>query len=126
MLMLENSLSDLFASDWSNYVVPGLVAFVIIIVLCRYFLLGISKAFEAVCDWLEYKLYRRKVRRVYFDERKKKNKVVQASWKSNDNAPSKAATKKTTSLSSTRKGRVIDAQNVLKRNAEAYAERHKN
>ena len=124
MLTFENSLSDFFGSGWEYYVLTGLVSIVIVFILCRFFLLGLSKAFESLCDWLEYKLARRRARRTCFSGCRKNNRSAQDGGQINHNAVSKAATKKTTSLSTSRKGRIIDAQNVLRRNAEAYSNRH--
>ena len=126
MQALENYLLDFLNRDLGQFLLPGLILFLSIIVLCRLFLFALSKVFQATFDWFEYKLAERKARRVSLKLRKKNNQLVQATEQSNQAAPSKVATKKTTSLSATRKGRIIDAQNVLRRNAEAYAERHKN
>lgn len=41
----------------------GLLGFIMAVALCRYLLDCLSANFEGCCDWLEFKLARRKVRR---------------------------------------------------------------
>lgn len=126
MLMIENSLSDLLESGLEYHVLSILVSITLLFILCRFFLFVLSKAFESVCDWLEYKLASRRVRKTFFNAGKKNKLSSQSVRQLNHNAASKAETTKTNSLNSSRKGRIIDAQNVLRRNAEAYTNRHKN
>lgn len=122
MQTFENTLFDLLNRDLSEIVLPGLVLFVIALVFCRFIVFVLSKSFEACCDWLEYKLAGRKARNASLIPRNKKNQSVQSKT---NNAASTTA-KKTTNLNSSRKGRIIDAHNVLRRNAEAYTNKHKN
>lgn len=123
MIIQRLSLTDFSGSDFISFALTGLIAFTLAIILLRIFLFCLSKAFEAICDWLEYKLTTRKTRSVAVISRKKKHQLSQPKT---NNTTLKTTQQKTTTLNSTRKGRIIDAQNVLRRNAEAYSNRHKN
>lgn len=123
MQTFENYLPQFLNRDLSAFILPGVVLLIIAFVLCRFLVFTLSKVFEAICDWSEYKLVGRKTRRASLISRKKKSQSVQLKT---NNAELETTPKKTTSLSSSRKGRIIDAQNVLRRNAEAYTNRHKN
>lgn len=123
MQAFENYLPQILSRDLSGFILPGLVLFVILIFLCRFFIFALSKGFEAGCDWLEYKLMARKTRWTAIMSRKKKSQTTQPTT---DYTTSKTTLPKTSNLNATRRGRIIDAQNVLRRNAEAYSNQHKN
>ena len=60
-LMLIPTVSDFML----NFFLLGVGLFLILVALafCCYLLGCLTRAFDTVCNWLEYKLYKRKVRR---------------------------------------------------------------
>jgi hypothetical protein len=115
-LMLIPTASDYFV----NIYLLGVGLFLIIgaLAICSYLLECLTRAFDATCNWLEYKLHRRKVRRrslAYLERNAHRRSPINAPH------PSPAAVENASAKSATvlpyKARRTVDAHEALRRSA---------
>ena len=116
VLMLIPTASDYFL----NIYLLGVGLFLIIgaLAICSYLLECLARAFDAICNWLEYKLHRRKVRRrslAYLERNAHRQSPINAPHPSP--ATVNAASTKSATVLSYKDRRSVNAREALRRSA---------
>ena len=96
----------------------GLFLLVVALALCGYLLECLTRAFDATCNWLEYKLQRRKVRRrslAYLERNAQRPRPIKAAHPSP--ATINTASAKSATVLPYRARRSVDARETLRRSA---------
>jgi hypothetical protein len=114
--MLIPTASDYFL----NIYLLGVGLFLIIgaLAICSYLLECLARAFDAICNWLEYKLHRRKVRRrslAYLERNAHRQSPINAPHPSP--ATVNAASTKSATVLSYKDRRSVNAREALRRSA---------
>lgn len=115
-LLLVAIVSDYMANIF--LVGVGLFLIVAALALCSYLLECLTRAFDAICNWLEYKLHRRKVRRrslAYLERNAYRPTPIQTQHPS-PAAVNATATKRATVLPY-KSRRSVDAREALRRSS---------
>lgn len=114
--MLITTASDYFVNIYLLGV--GLFLIIVALAICSYLLECLTRAFDATCNWLEYKLYRRKVRRrslAYLERNSYRPRPINAPH------PSPTAVNAASANSGTvlpyKARRSVDARDTLRRSA---------
>lgn len=115
-LMLISTVSNYFMNIYLLGV--GLFLIIVALAICSYLLECLTRAFDATCNWLEYKLYRRKVRRrslAYLERNSYRP------WPINTRHPSPTAVNAVSAKSATvlpyKARRSVDASEALRRSS---------